>query len=112
MIPFKSNLISEEQGVSGGIFIIFAKQTSSNLPFGAMMLLMVLHGIVMQYKDADAHRQTDICGRTLTDIVSNNGKVWRGAGGWDGMQGVALQYHGVVRCVFVVDYETTCRCTR
>ena len=57
---------------------------------------MALHGIVIQYKNADARKQTGGRRRTLTDIVGDDGKVWREAGGWDGMHGAALQYHGVV----------------
>ena len=103
MIPFKSNFSSVEQGVSGGICIIFAKRTRSNLPFGAMMSSMDLHGIVMQYKNADARRRTGVRGRTLTDVVGDDGKVWREAGGWDGMHSAALRQHGIVRRRVVVD---------
>ena len=72
MIPFKSNFSSVEQGVSGGICISFAKRTRRNLPFGVMVSSMVLHDIVMQYKNADARGQTGGRGRTLTDVVGND----------------------------------------
>ena len=64
---------------------------------------MTLHGIVLQYKNADAHGCMRGRRRTPTDVVGDNGKVWREAGGWDGMHGVALRHHGVVRRRVVVD---------
>ena len=78
--------------MSGGI-CIFSKK---NLPLGAMMSLMALHHIVMQYKNAGAHGGIDGHGLTLTDIVGNNWKVWREAVGWAGMHCAALQCLGVV----------------
>ena len=68
-----------------------------------MMSSMALHDIVMQYKNTDARGRTGGRGWTLTDGVGDNKKVWREAGGWDGMHSAALQHHGVVRCRVVVD---------
>ena len=60
-----------------------------------MMSSVSLHHILMQCRtQARTEEQTDTggCGRTLTDGVGNNGKVWRELGGWD----AALQGHRVV----------------
>ena len=71
---------------------------------------MALHDIVMQYKDTGARGGTYGHGQTQTgtDVMGDNGKMWREAGGWDGMYRVAVRGHGVVRHVFVVD----CECVR
>ena len=100
MIPLELDFSSGEQRVSGGICILFAKRTNSNLPFGAMMSPMALHSIVMKYKDTDARGRTD--SQTQTDTHGRCGRQWEdveGSRGWDVMHGATLQRHGVVCCV-------------
>jgi hypothetical protein len=82
-----------------------AKRRSSNLPFGAMMSSMTLHDIVVQCKDAGTRGRTYGRGRMLTDTHGCCGQQWEGVEGRRGMHGAALQRHGVLCRVFVVDYE-------
>ena len=81
MIPFKPNFSSVEQGMSGGICIFIAKRKRSNLPFGVMMSSMALHGIVMQYKNADARGRTGGRGRTPRTLWATMGRCGGRQGG-------------------------------